>query len=298
MAFRSVVISNPTDLHVRSGQIVAVQDQSYWIPTEDVAVLVLEDPRIRVSSAAMSIIARQGVAVAVCDDKHMPTAILLPHCEHSRHLAVVRRQLAATVPLKKRLWQALVRAKIENQARCLDLLGIEGAARLRHYASQTKSGDSGGMEGVAARYYFARLMPGAKRHDGNFPNPALDYGYAILRAAVARSLVGHGFYPVIGIGHDSQLNPFNLADDVLEPFRPFVDLLALMEEANPSTKEGRAVLVGVLHLECDFQSRTHSILTAIDSTVASMDKALQARDAALLVTPRLLSGRRTGCLTE
>ncbi len=299
MAFRTVVISNPTELHIRSGQLVAIQDQTFWIPTEDIAVLVLENPRVTLSSAALSHLADRGVAVAVCNGKHMPTGLLVPHCAHSRHVAVLRSQLSATQPLKKRLWQALVRAKIENQARCLDFLGIRGGDTLRSYAARVLSGDSGAQEATAARFYFPRIMPGVPRHSGRFPDPSLDYGYAIVRAAVARALVGHGMLPALGIHHDAQLNAFNLADDLLEPFRPFVDLLASLTSADVKEKAGRELMIGVLHQPCMVGNQEFSVLTAIDVAAASLAASLRSRDFRQIRVPVLKEpSRLDGALRE
>ncbi|TDB38739.1 MAG: type II CRISPR-associated endonuclease Cas1 [Actinobacteria bacterium] len=287
MAFRTVVISNEAELHVQSGQLVAVQAQTVWIPLEDIAVLVLEHPRTNISAAALSLLAEQGVAVAVCDGKHMPTGLLLPHCRHSRQLAVTRQQLGQTLPQRKRLWQRIVRSKIENQAACLELLDLGGAAKLREYAAAVQSGDASGMEAAAARLYFRRLIPDATRRSPEGPGASLNYGYAILRAAVARALVGHGFYPAIGVHHDSQLNAFNLADDILEPYRPFADYLAVSRSVDVKVRTGRQTLVSVLQLSCSLQDRLHSILTAIEATASSLAKAMSEKDAALLAVPRL-----------
>lgn len=287
MAFRTVVISNEAELRVHSGQLIAVQGQSYWIPLEDIAVLVLENPRIWLSSAALSVISASGVAVAVCDDKHMPTGILLPHCRHSRQLAATRQQLAASVPQKKRLWQRLIVSKVRNQALCLQALDLPGAEKLEEYAGRVVSGDATGVEGAAARYYFARLMPGVKRHSGHDPDGALDYGYAVVRAAVARALVGHGLYPAVGIHHDSQLNAFNLADDLLEPFRPFVDLVAVREQASVGSKEGRRALVGTLNAPCRIGNRQHSVLTGVEEVTASLMRAFARKDHSELRVPAL-----------
>ncbi|MDP2183483.1 MAG: type II CRISPR-associated endonuclease Cas1 [Actinomycetota bacterium] len=287
MAFRTVVISNEAELHVHSDQLIAVQGQSYWIPLEDIAVLVLENPRIWLSSAALSLIAASGVAVAVCDDKHMPTGILLPHCRHSRQLAATRQQLAASLPQKKRLWQRLIVSKVRNQALCLQALDLPGAEKLEEYAGRVVSGDATGVEGTAARYYFARLMPGVKRHSGHDPDGALDYGYAVVRAAVARALVGHGLYPAVGIHHDSQLNAFNLADDLLEPFRPFVDLVAVREQASVNNKEGRMALVSTLNAPCRIGDRQHSVLTGVEEVAASLMRAFARKDHCELRVPAL-----------
>lgn len=287
MAFRTVVISNETELHVRSGQLVAIQEQTVRIPIEDIAVLVLEHPRTHVSTAALSLLAEQGVAVAVCDRQHMPTGLLLPHCAHSRQLAVTRQQLAQTLPQRKRLWQCVTRSKIQNQAACLDALGLEGSARLREYSAAVQSGDTSGMEAAAARLYFRRLIPQATRRSPDGPGGSLDYGYAVLRAAIARALVGHGFYPAIGVHHDSQLNAFNLADDMLEPYRPFVDYLAVSENVDVDAQPGRQALVAVLQLSCSVQDKLHSVLTAIEATATSLARAMSEKDAGALVLPRL-----------
>lgn len=283
-----MVIGNEAELHVQQGQLVAIQDQTVWIPTEDIAVLVLENPRVRVSSAALSLLAEQGVAVAVCDRKHMPSGLLLPHCQFSRQLSVTRRQFSLSLPQKKRLWQRIVRAKIENQAACLDALGLSGSEKLREYARCVQSGDTSGMEAAAARLYFARLIPDTTRRAPEGPGASLDYGYAILRAAIARSLVGHGFYPAVGLHHDSQLNAFNLADDMLEPFRPFADLVAVGRGANASEREGRQALVSTLQMTCQVDDREHSVLTAVDVAVTSLARAEAECDSTLLTLPRVI----------
>ncbi len=295
MAFRTVVISNEAELRVQHGQLVAIQDQTVWIPLEDIAVLVIENPRVHISAAALSLLAGQGVAVAVCDRKHMPNGLLLPHCQHSRQLAVTRHQLQLSMPQKKRLWQRLVRTKIENQASCLDALGLDGSARLREYARAVQSGDVSGMEAAAARLYFKRLIPDATRRSPEGPGASLDYGYAILRAAIARSLVGHGLYPAVGIHHSNQLNAFNLADDVLEPFRPFADLVAIGQGANAVQREGRQSLVSTLQMTCLVDGKEHSVLTAIDAATASLTRAQSEADHALLTLPHVISTAST-CL--
>ncbi len=285
MAFRTVVIANEAEIHVRQGQLVVLQEERISIPAEDIAVLVLEHPRIRVSAATLAQLAVHGVATAVCDSKHLPTGILLSHNRHSRQLAATRLQLAATLPLKKRLWQQVVKSKVRNQATCLDILEREGGDRLREYAELVRSGDTGNVEATAARYYFPRLMPGTGRHSGAGVDRALDYGYAIVRAAVARSLVAHGLYPPLGIQHDSQLNAFNLADDLLEPFRPFVDLVAVKNDCRTVNRESRDTIVGVLHAPCEICERQHTVLTGIAECVISFMRALKEKDARLLKTP-------------
>lgn len=289
MAFRTVVISNEADVHIRGGQLVVHQDDALTIPVEDIAVLTFESPRVRVSSAALAILAAAGVPLVVCDRKHMPIGLLNSYCCHSRQSAVTQFQLGASLPLKKRLWQRLVMGKIENQARCLEALSISGHRKLREYARQVLSGDTSGREAVAARYYFNRLMPGTSRHSGKLHDAGLDYGYAVVRACVARSLAAHGLYPPVGIHHASQLNAFNLADDLLEPFRPCVDLLVRSSDPDVDTVRGRAKVAGVLNQPCEIGGAVHTANTAIEAFVQTFVTALENGQASALSLPGLLS---------
>lgn len=187
--------------------------------------LLLESRQVRLSAAALSLLAEQGCTVFLCDEKHMPSCVLTPFMGHSRQLGVLRQQLALTEPRKKRLWQQLVVRKIGNQSRCLSYAGREEeAAVLARMADGVGSGDSGNLEATAAAYYFPRLFgTGFTRSGEDGRNAALNYGYAILRGCVARTLTVYGLLPCMGLHHRSELNPFNLADDFIEPFRPLVD---------------------------------------------------------------------------
>ena len=292
MAFRTVLLSGDVRVHVRNGQLVINTDDTVTVPLEDIAVVVIENPRILLSTATMARLCEHGVATAVCDSKHLPAGILLPHSRHSRQLAITRAQVNATVPLKKRLWQQLVRAKLNNQAACLDLLERPGGDELREYARSVQSGDATSRESVGAGYYFPRLMPGVRRHGGGDTDAALDYGYAVLRAAVARSLVGHGMYPAFGIHHESQLNQFNLADDLLEPFRPFVDYRVISQSLNTSTVEMRAALVGTLLEPCLIDEKGYTVSTAITSCAQSLSRALSEGEYRHLVWPSVSNDRQ------
>lgn len=288
LGFRTVVISSEADVHIRGGQLVVCKDDALAIPVEDVAVLTLESPRVRVSSAALALLAESGVPLVVCDRRHMPIGVLNAYCAHSRQSAVVQSQLTASLPLKKRLWQRLVIGKIENQARCLEMLSISGHRKLREYAGQVLSGDASGREAVAARYYFSRLMPNTRRHSGSSCDAGLDYGYAVVRACVARSLVAHGLYPPIGIHHASQLNAFNLADDLLEPFRPCVDLVVNACNADVGSIDGRASIAGVLNQSCEVAGGVYTVNTAVEAVVQTLVTAMDTGRAGALSVPRLL----------
>ena len=194
-------------------------------PLEDLGFLVLETQQLSVTTACLSALASENIAVVFCDASHMPAAVLQPFAGNTLTQRHTEAQLRASAALKDRLWRQTVQAKILNQAACLQRLGLPDQ-RLRMLAGTVKAGDSGNAEGVAARCYFQQLAGAGdflRSRDGTPPNPALNYGYAVLRAAVARGLTGSGLLCAAGIHHSNQYNPFGLADDVMEPFRPLVE---------------------------------------------------------------------------
>ena len=233
MEFRSVFIANPAQVSVRREQLVIQQAREVTIPLEDIDSLLVESQAVVISSAALQKLARWGVTVYFCDEKHLPAALLLPVNRHSRQLKLLKAQIAMSKPMQKRLWQAVVKNKIQNQAKCLELLGRPGAQDLRELARPVRPGDPDNREAPAAAWYFPALFgPSFTRGTDCLTNAALNYGYAILRGAVARNLSIHGLEPCLGIFHHSELNQFNLADDLMEPYRPLVDLYVASNRRN------------------------------------------------------------------
>lgn len=225
MEFRAIFITNPAQLSVRREQLVIRQGQEVTVPMEDITSVMLESQAVTVTAAALQKLADYGVTVYLCDEKHLPAAVLLPMNRHSRQLKALKGQIAMTKPVQKRLWQSVVMAKIRNQAKCLELLGRPESGDLLELARSVRSGDPDNCEATAAAQYFPALFgAGFTRDAGGLTNAALNYGYAILRGAVARNLAVHGIEPCLGIFHHSELNQFNLADDLMEPYRPLVDL--------------------------------------------------------------------------
>jgi len=225
MEFRSVFVSNPAQLSVRRGQLVIRQEEERSVPMEDLSALLVESRAVSITAAALQELTDHGVTVYLCDETHLPAALVLPMNRHSRQLKLLKGQIAMRRPTQKRVWQGVVMSKISNQARCLALLGKEGAEELWALADQVRSGDPDNWEAVAAARYFPALFgAGFTRGEECRVNAALNYGYAILRGAVARHLVMRGLEPCLGIFHHSELNRFNLADDLMEPYRPLVDL--------------------------------------------------------------------------
>lgn len=225
MEFRSVFISNPAQLSVRKGQLIVRQDMEISIPMEDISSLLIESRAVTITAAALQELADHGVTTYICDVSHMPAALLLPMNRNCRQLKQLKAQINMTLPTRKRIWAEVVAAKIGNQARCLQLMGIPGYEDLHEMAKSVRPGDPDNLEASAAVVYFPLLFgSGFTRSEDSIRNSCLNYGYAILRGAVARNLAIRGVEPCLGIFHHNELNQFNLADDLMEPYRPLVDL--------------------------------------------------------------------------
>ena len=200
-------------------------------------------------------------------------------------------QLQLPRPPAKRIWTSIVRRKIENQASCLQLAGIQGSDYLLSFVNKVRSGDTGNLEGVAAAWYFPRLFgSGFTRSQQRLVNSALNYGYAILRGAIARGLVAHGLLPSLGIFHSSEQNAFNLADDVIEPFRPVIDLIVAgmaYRDTDDLTPEDKAMLVNALNIDIDMPRGRMSVLSAIEQCIESLVRAYEPEHDTPLELPRL-----------
>ncbi len=196
------------------------------VPLEDIGMIILENPQITITAALMQALANENIIAVFCDEKHMPASFFSAFSINSTAQKVIQAQLNTTDVVKNRLWKQTVSAKIRNQAQVLFNNNRPHAERLLRFADNVKNGDPENMEGVAARFYFSAVS-GAEKFsrvpEGPAPNQALNYGYAILRAAMARALTGSGLLCIAGIHHHNQYNPFCLADDIMEPYRPFVD---------------------------------------------------------------------------
>lgn len=290
MAFRNIIIENPAYISVKNSQLVIRTDQEHSIPLEDISALLLESDRSTITTAALSHLGQCGCAVFVCDAKHMPCAVLEPYQQHSRNLSILRAQLEMTQPKKKQLWQSIVRAKLINQGKCLELAEKPAADTLYRWAQNVRSGDPDNMEATGAQLYFPELFgKGFTRGQMCFANAALNYGYAILRGAMARYLAVYGFLPTMGLHHCSTLNSFNLADDLMEPFRPVVDRIVyiLFQEAQELTPAIKRNLFNCLNLQILSDGQKHSVSYAMERLVQSLGKAITQKEKALLL-PELL----------
>jgi CRISP-associated protein Cas1 len=294
MAWKGVHVSKPARLSYKDQQLCVAQDDGdVAMPLEDVAWIVLDSNHSTISVSLISACMSQGVAIIFTDERHTPSGIALPFHAHHRQAAVASMQMGLTLPLKKRLWQALVVAKIENQASCLVACGKDGAA-VSAIAKLVASGDPGNTEARAAREYWSVLFDDFVRSDGaDLRNAMLNYGYAIVRSAIARGLVASGLLPCFGLFHDSAANAFNLADDLFEPFRPLVDAKVFGLSENGIRKTGelaiaeRRALAGLLHENARLGGETVSVLIATERAAAALVRAMENASPLLLELPRL-----------
>lgn len=293
MVWRSVVVSKPARLKREHFSLVVEQEESACVPFEDIAVIVLNHRAITLTHPVLSACGEYGISLFSTGDNHQPNGVFLPFLRHSRTTRMMRLQLSLDKPTGKRTWAGVVRAKIQNQAFCMKTLKAGDHERLLSYARQVRSGDTGNMEAQASAYYFLQLF-GRGFHRGQecWVNAALDYGYAVVRGVIARGLVAHGFHPSIGLFHASEQNAFNLADDLIEPYRAIVDLHVATHikpdidmELTPTDK---ASLVGLLNTDVAMPHGVMSLLSSIEQAVESLVRVYETSNETLLELPRIV----------
>lgn len=290
MGWRNVVISSGAKLSLCDNQLLINGDNDNTIPIEDINAVVIENQQSVITAKLMDKLAQESVVVYICDEKHIPSGIYIPFNNHSRQAKMVKTQIEVSKPLIKRCWQQIVIQKIINQAKCLNLLGLEGYKEMEKTAKEVVSGDENNREAVAARMYFKFLFNDFIRGEDDVINAALNYGYSILRGAIARTISAYGFIVSLGIHHKSELNNFNLADDLIEPFRPIVDLWVAQNMIDKETfdKEDRIKLVSLLGCDCVINNERHSVNHAIDIMVSSLVSTYNNGDYKKLLLPQIL----------
>ncbi|MCM1128796.1 MAG: type II CRISPR-associated endonuclease Cas1 [Alistipes senegalensis] len=310
MSWRSVVISRPARLSLGNNALKIAQEGSQaQVPLEDIAVLIIDHAQVSLTSQLLSACANAQIAVITVGETHHPNGVLLAFHPHTRALKVMRSQLALTQPQRKRLWQRIVQTKIANQAAVLAWQGNQSEARqLQKMAANVSSGDTGNLEGKAAQRYFRACFESRfTRQQDRFYNAALNYGYAVVRSAIARSLVSYGFLPAFGLFHHNEQNPFNLADDLIEAYRPYVDLHILhtfpQEAEHSLNPEDKGNIVFILHQDVSLNQHLPAgkctLLAAIDTTVRTLsgiavNKAAIETLALPVLEPPQAKSRQTG----
>ena len=295
MIKKTLYFGNPAYLSLRDAQLVIKlpevvknntlpehfkQKTEVTKPIEDIGVVVLDNKQITVTSGLLEALLENNCAVITCDSKSMPVGLMLPLYGNTTQNERFRHQLDASLPLKKQLWQQTIKVKIENQAAVLKKCVGEEIRCMKVWASEVKSGDSENMEARAAAYYWKNLFPvdGFTRdRNGIPPNNLLNYGYAILRAVVARGLVSSGLLPTLGIHHHNRYNAYCLADDIMEPYRPYVDELVYQIVASGTdyevlSKELKGKLLTIPTLEVVISGKRSPLMVAVGQTTASLYK--------------------------
>lgn len=284
MIKRTLFFGNSAYLNLRDQQLVAdintEEKKQVSIPIEDIGVVVLDSPQITVTHPLLNALLANNASIITCNEKHMPYGLLLPLEGNTLQSERFKYQLDASLPLKKQLWQQNVQAKISNQSWLLKSKGID-VEPMHYFEQNVKSGDPDNYEGRAAAFYWKNLFDGLTEDSfvrGRYedePNNLLNYGYAILRAVVARSLVGSGLLPTLGIHHHNKYNAFCLADDMMESYRPFVDRLVLeivndTKDCTVLTKEIKARLLVIPAIDVLIDDQKSPLMLATQRTTASL----------------------------
>ncbi len=304
MIKRTLYFGNPAYLRREDGQLKVLlpkeKTELASIPIEDIGVMVLDHPQVTLSQALLSYLVSSNVALISCNEKHHPVGLFLPLDGNSVQSERFKVQLDASEPLKKQLWAQTIGAKVENQARLLERFDMD-AKQLYALLPQIKSGDSDNVEARAAKIYWGALF---ENHDfvrerfGNVPNPQLNYAYAIMRACVARALVSSGMLPTLGIFHRNKYNAYCLADDIMEPYRPYCDELVMQlfydgELTDEKlTKDQKAKILSVLTTDVVFAGKKSPLLVGISRTTNSLYECF-AGDRRKIIYPEFYDRVRT-----
>lgn len=296
MIKKTLYFGNPVYLSLRNAQLVIrlpevekndtlpdffKKEIEVTKPVEDLGVVVLDHKQITITSGVLEALLENNCAVITCDSKSMPVGLMLPLYGNTTQNERFRKQLDASLPLKKQLWQQTVQAKINNQAAVLQSCTHEEVKCMRVWAADVRSGDPDNMEARAAVYYWKYLFQDisgfTRERSGISPNHLLNYGYAILRAVVARGLVTSGLLPTLGIHHHNRYNAYCLADDIMEPYRPYVDELVfgIVQEIGHNvelTKEIKARLLSIPVLDVQIAGKRSPLMIAVGQTTASLYK--------------------------
>lgn len=276
-------------IHTRKEQLLVEfsdkEKQTASVPIEDIGVAILDAPQMTVSRAVLSKLLDNNVAVIVCNEKHLPKGLLLNLSGNSTQQEHFRHQVNASEPLKKNLWKQTIKFKIKNQALLLKSLNVS-ANQLRFWFDKVKSGDPDNIEGRAAAFYWKNIYSDIidkfkRRRYGNEPNSLLNYGYAVLRAIVARNLVASGLLPTLGIHHRNKYNAYTLADDIMEPYRPYVDWIvrdivekyyneAWIDEGFNLSPPIKKELLKIPLVDVVIEDKVHPLMIAVRHTTASL----------------------------
>ena len=294
MIKRTLYFSNPCFLLKKQNQLVVdygeEREEQKQVPIEDIGLMVVDHYQVKLTAALIQALIENNSAVLFCDEKHLPAGLMLPMVQHHAFTEKMYYQLESSLPLKKNLWQQTIVSKIRNQGAVLESYGVD-SEKMLYWARQVRSGDPDNYEARAAAYYwdnlFAEVETFRRYRFGEPPNNLLNYGYAILRAIVARSLVASGMMPAVGIHHRNKYNPYCLADDIMEPFRPYVDVIVLSimeveEDIEELTPDIKRKLLAIASIDVEFGKQSSPLMVGMQRTTASLMKCFEGKGKKML----------------
>ena len=299
MIKRTLCFSNPAYLSMKNGQMVVrlerqgdMPERQTTIPIEDIGMVVLDCQQITLTHGLMAALLDNNASVITCNERHMPVGLMLPLEGHTVQSERFQDQLSASLPLRKQLWQQTVQQKILNQAAVLREMRHAETGNMQQWATAVKSGDSGNLEGRAAAYYWSEMFPDTEEtftrdREGVYPNSLFNYGYAVLRAVIARALVSSGLLPTLGIHHHNRYNAYPLADDIMEPYRPFVDkkVIEIIKSGADYSELNRDIKGTLLTLpttDVIINEQRSPLMIAASTTTASLAKCYSGESRKLI----------------
>lgn len=292
MIKRTLHFSNPAYLSLQQDQLnidlphlktLGEKESKKSVPIEDIGIVILDHQQITITHACIAALLENNAAIITCNHSHLPTGMMLPIDGHDIQSERFRYQIDASQPLKKQLWQQTVQYKILNQAAVLFDRGVP-CDNMVYWARNVRSGDPDNYEARAAAYYWKNVFPKKvdffRGRDGDPPNNLLNYGYAILRAIVARGLVSSGLLPTLGIHHRNKYNAYCLADDIMEPYRPYVDqiVLRIIDNGENFLELGTSIksqLLGIATVDVQFEKGKSPLMVGLQSTTSSLAKCYE-----------------------
>lgn len=296
MGWRSILVKDGEYIKLNLDNMVVFKDDfEYKIALNDISIVVLEGLQTTVTTRLLNAFSRYNISLVICDDKHIPSGIYLPYNQHSRATKLLQKQISWDDNVKGYIWKKIVEYKIDNQKKVLKLLNksSDSISKLENYQNDLLDYDSTNREGHAAKVYFNALFGNefSRQNDDIAINAGLNYGYSIIRAHLARLIVAYGLQPILGIFHKSEYNSFNLVDDLIEPFRPFVDIWVYnnMLEDKFLTFEHRTELINILNMRAKYKNGVYTLSAIMEKYVTDFIQFMETGDLNRLDNPELES---------